>query len=729
MKCSECKVSEDASNNVRDKLMEYLCNTPKPAQFAPLAFREIINREVSGDGSSVYRIVHKNDIEAWQLFLREFRRKDAGKKPEPLDQFVKNLLSPGATCLVPLEPVSNESNLDESDKKRLETLSTLLSPIVCSKHRMPIRDALFDFDGSDKDPKTDCPRALNNDRVAVLDESTYDEYLVGLVAVTGMIQLTGEDATSDEVSCRIQDAHDFRQKTKIDTFHPVFRSSWSDTTNSRSCEIFSLCSENLMGMKFNLMGSCCADQGCNQDFVGWEKSLTKKSQTGAPVRKNATKSVGSGSNDAPIVLDSDAEDGFEDLGKRSFSLRVFEFEAGTDVETAQAAFTRTASSFFSEPRRSRRSRRGRFPDGPVQSEISIEVRMDHNVAALRLAITQGCTDGSTYELKHTLRLFVTKPLEFPSTDIEESKQEFPPFSTKPRAIDLAYNLNSTSLLDICENVLEEKLIPATFNPSVHMVVVRQPDVDVSAQDMSDEMMMEELIDCSNLSSGSKEVGFTTGKSKSTTRTAERGFTGTLLSGAPMPKKDDEGKTHNVEETNAGDSEPATKKPKSEGDASETYVPSVPPTNEQPTCSASGDSDDSGRRETKRDRPTSPTAARSNKTRVSPAKLQRSAKMSGVSVLERLDSHDNSDSDDSILVPAMDYSKSKRRRQCEGDSDHHGLAWTITERLMKLEGVDAEDQSKCFEAAQWAVCKNPSNESEASLVDVAYSKYIADNIKV
>jgi len=230
-----------------------------------------------------------------------------------------------------------------------------------------------------------------------------------------------------------------------------------------------------------------------------------------------------------IDADSDVDDRFDSSSKR-FTLRAFRAKAGTDVHTLQTFLCSPPSNGAPAApgalRRSRRSRRASYPVGPFLGEDSVEnVHLDLNVAALRLMCMEACDE---FEPKHTLRLFITAPEESSFPAFEQTERRFPPFSSKCRAFNLIHDRNTVSLRSFCEDALGER-VPAHFVPSGHLVVVVQSDYDETIYDQADDAIRRRLLETSNCSSDEDAKGGSHGLAKEKQRSAETGFSGTLLS--------------------------------------------------------------------------------------------------------------------------------------------------------------------------------------------------------
>jgi hypothetical protein len=274
--------------------------------------------------------------------------------------------------------------------------------------------------------------------------------------------------------------------------HPSFRHVQSGETG-----VPFVISSDMVSMRFILEGQVCKDPECNSNYCLWLKSR---------------KTPGSAAHE-PIAIDMDG------VPLPGVTLSVFEVEPGTITENfiADKESTATAEEGWMDQiqslRRSTRKRKPRYPKGCILSEQLLNINMQSNLAALRLFMLERCTEGSPFEVSHTIQMLVPH---------EESQNQ------GYRVIDLPLDKSGEKLEDILAEDMKKRFadVPKSFISRI--VITRQ------ALEMVGGMPKDALLDhFMSLSSDVQPV-----RKK---RRVERGFTGTFLSSNPSNHEEEEGK--------------------------------------------------------------------------------------------------------------------------------------------------------------------------------------------
>lgn len=489
-----------------------------------------------------YRLLHKDDILAWQKFLAAFKRKDEKKRTVSPEEVTKAALLPFTTEHSPRCSLLDRADdkLSSSDRKRLELLSTVFRPIVCQAHGRPIHHALF---GDVDDRKDGEPLSLN-ENICILDENSYKDFLAYIVAVAAMLFPSVENMGSNgsTVHAYISEAARFCEEWHLDSVsHPSFAPIRQRTGDKRDMDRFSI-SNDRMSMLFQLEKASCNDEVCCLNYTSWQTAETIKREEAAT--KLLPKSTGVA--DDPRAVDSDPDDG---LTPANFALRVFDVKADSDLDSALASLSTCAGLPSSEEgdenqfvRRSSRKRKSRYPVGVVQEEETIQADLNNNIAVLRLLLHERCTKGTLFELDHSLKLVLhsdPKNGELIALDIDYGKETITPSLAQPspnvQVVDLTFDLSSETMRDLCEGALGEKL-GKSFRPAESIMLIRQAIEDSSATAIPKDALMDHFIGLGNTTSEVSVVGTAASNKAGRTKKArtERGFSGTFLSSTAPP---------------------------------------------------------------------------------------------------------------------------------------------------------------------------------------------------
>lgn len=766
--CHECEAVSNVEEFLRERVKTVITASRVSKSSGPYHAQRLVNDELHGGSKAEsYRIVHEDDIGSWQALLAGYAAYEQKKTAEPVEAYVKEVLRASTeSSLLPLL-LANAGMVDQDEDGLLGLLASTIRPIVCTAHGKPISNAVFDTLKTDLAGEPEL-----NGRVAVLDEDRYLAYLAELTAVLGTIvnpdvgALHGDvDRSYDE---EVEEAMDFCRRMKLDVLHPKCTKRLPTQSANGSSESFT-CTSNEAGMRFLLTPFTCKDEECNQLFDLWQESEgRKKWSTKCP----STRSTESATTPV-IIVDSD----IEEIPGDTFSLRVFVAESGASSDAALSGLSQCIGLPMDEPdsgslsvRRSRRKRTSRYPVGAIVGEDTIQFDLQHNIAALRLFLLERCGGEPAYELDHDLKLVVSlATAESPILlDAIIDVDGMVPAPLPPKVIDLSFAMNDKTMRQVCESALGEKIGKSSLGDKIFLL--RVPDKDPTAVDITSDEIMEHLIKASNaLAPDNKRLA--SGKNGNKTTRAERGFSGTLLSSRPNPTGEQQPATKS-EASTASDviESPPTKKPQN---GTGTLLSSRPsPTGEQQPATKSEESstaiDVIESPPTKKPKngtspatnaaaATSVTSAREPRyfngtTPADEAKPAAKPPRSAPAKLMIAHSDDDDSSDDELLKPSPYFTVKRKRAEesasstssskkpspvvaaaktdtasSHGDQatngDDTGMVMALTQLLLNNDIVDKSNEFECYSAAEWAVRENPEEKDSKKLEDLALSKYL------
>ncbi|GKY91746.1 hypothetical protein MPSEU_000146300 [Mayamaea pseudoterrestris] len=515
--CADCRDQSDAERQAKQRLKEIMKFLKKGIEEALVIYTSDPDQITRLDADETYVIMFKSDLTNWKRFAVTVQRCEP-KADESLEQFAKRLLSPQSASWTP------QSLLEchQPDKERVELVFSLFRPILCEQHGSPLYDALF------KENLLNGDLQLRSDLV-LFTEQDYQVFLSYVVAMT--YALMANDCLEDrDANLDMHDAGEFIKRMKLShSIHPVLRPRselQSDVSASRSA----------VSLAEDISAKACCDDDCASAFRNWiflddAATAHKLSETKVSIMQDG---MGTAKDD-PIILDSDGE--HKKGTSRSFTLRVFEAASrsgkGDIVSAVEQCMAWSSETPDNELlRRSTRKRKTRYPIGVITDEDTVQTSLGNNVAALRLCLMERCSNGSIYELNHTVALIfrhppTTSPVAVDTEDCGDLSTSTT-LSGRTELLFLPFDQNVMTLLELCESKLEADVVnnPA-FDPSDYIALLRVSDVDESFSDIDKEALMDLLIDTSNAATKSNSAT----KSKSRNRAAERGFSGTLLSSA------------------------------------------------------------------------------------------------------------------------------------------------------------------------------------------------------
>lgn len=523
--CLECEAKDSEDDNRLRRIKE-LVVCSKDTVLSDVSLKVAL-----ASSHKQYRIVHSGDVDAWKRLTTSVEGRGRGARLASADQAAR-FLAPKVSCARTLLSRDCESEPGLSDQ-RLRALASFLRPIVCESHGMPIETAIFRRQSSGDESRREL-----SDRIVIMEQNVYEEYVSNLVMAALILSPLGESEypANRTLADDSKDAEDFiREFNLLDLLHPTFlaRPASRELARTSSAIVGEFGGNEVL---FDLSPGVCSDPACCSRFADWDNA-----EYGIDTATRA------GVAEA-IIVDSD----IEEVADPTCMLRVFEIKADANAEDeyhnlaqcAGAAITDDTPSiglgFF--PRRSSRRKRKApsYPVGAVMGDVAIQTSLAHNLAALRLTMMEACTD---FELNHSLKFFVLRPDPFDAFVEESNILEYN--STRrilrSRVLDLPFQLNHQTLRNVCEDLLLEKLGP-DFNPSEHLFIVRQSSIDLTSLDTGHDELFQVLIDASNNKDASVSRSGNGQRSGRSSKAPERGFRGTLLTGSARDEssaKDDD----------------------------------------------------------------------------------------------------------------------------------------------------------------------------------------------
>lgn len=624
-------------------------------------------------GTQTFHVIHWSEWKTLKNFGREFSKFNSKSDPEVIRQQVLGcLLKPeDASLHVVQQGNADSSALNEIDRRTVQLVSKLVSPLQCTTHRVPISGIVLDKS------KVSNPH-LSRD-VCLLDSDSYSKYISSLSALARLLILSEEkfdlvNVLDDDGDLQDDDLKELCRKQETNVGHPKLVQK---THLSEGTVIVELAT---MSIPVSFVSELCCDRECLEEF---EKAFPP-----SPKRNGTTKlSSGSTADDAILIDVSPQLVDQSPTSASKFSLAVFEAETTASVDKILEGLTQyTAISTVQEKesselflRRSSRRRKTRIPSGVLIGEETVQADMQSNVAALRLLLMESLREGTPFDPYHRVLLIVS-PVETRAEPgfFEQEKDAV------AKVVELNFGLNESSLMELSENALGGDL--SSLVPKDSLIVVRQAIVEESALAIDKESLMDYLISLSNAG-----VPGSNGK-KRKARVVERGFTGTLLSaGVATSKKarsDDEGNQEM-------------------DDAKQASSPGSNPVESRALAVV--------------DKNSAPSA---NKDTDSSEELLSPKKNSDPPVLsDEVLVHDDNDDDDATEKEGGDILQEKDVTFADQTAEMY-LMECVRDRLKTNPSVDSTNCSKAiFEASCWVCTRHPSEKNVERLAEVAYAKYL------
>eukprot|EP00980_Cylindrotheca_fusiformis_P000669 scaffold160_cov136-Cylindrotheca_fusiformis.AAC.16 len=665
------------------------------------------------------RLVHQLDIEAWRRAAKSLA------KPQNIKAETCNELKAHVENIA---FSSYHSVVLEFERQPVEKVVTSLRPLICRAHKLVIETAVFKGRGN-ADPVEGHFLA---DCIAVLSDDEYQAYISSLAELLPILYPDSKDREVGSIGSPVlvdtekSLQRDIRRIT--DSYHPKIKHV---DNGHRSDDILAFALGG-SSKEFLLSPGVCHCETCNKEFAPLliksgpdideriESISVDSLDSNIAVQKKGPM-IGSISTN-PILVESDIEDG--DTNQRNrFTLRVFQVKDTASIDEALKSLEEASALSPMEKeegrmtsivnnrkdssdqlekmsatipflRRSSRKRKSRYPFGCLLSESSINVGLHHNVAALRLLMYEKC-EVSLSANKLTL--------------VQSSNEK------AHCTLDVKSEWNSRSLEELMDDMNKGHENGFKINPDPSGILLLFQQEDKGKMRPVNETVLDSLLQVANLESQNSEKDGKVGKKRK--RSSERGFQGTLLHSS--------GTSSNIQVGNSSIPE-TVRREKSDVSAISDE--------EKDTASASCERDDISRQKPQVVRndglsydhhalpPPSPFAREVTREKKPIANCESKGKSYGISRTPDVgDDHAYVDLDDHNEKSCEIEENISDQLQEENISDQ--LQEDLVAGLLKLLG-EAADQSKCWDAAEWALKTNPQEKNKEKLLDKAVGKYFA-----
>ena len=539
--CRICTRRKNSASAKREKLLELLNSLEKITRRKVLTHDSTVEKEVEAEAGflETYRVLHNDDVEAWKKFISRAKRKLSGKETG-LDDETQDSLLPSRKWNISIIQAFRPDADDTIGAASF--LSKVIRPIICTKHNLPIAAALFRHF-----PKGSSQRILN-DRLCILKESEYRTMFSTLSTLVCEI-LDSESGTAQlyDVECDSPAGVEWCHPSFVRNEGCNSRSDPSHlfAIQSKKMSMYfrlesCVCDDETCNESFS--------KWRNAEDAAWTEPKSDSDNVSA---RDSTQALGSAASD-PIPVDSDDNAGTSDRSTL-FSAKVFEAKKGASVDSILNGLSVSPepspkdTSLQRFLRRSTRQRKTRYPSGVILAEDSINIDLKSNIAALRLLLLEQISNGETFELSHTLRLVVRLPVDdqFSASSaspvvVDVSQPAALTATSSSNVIDLPLDKSAVILEDVLRSSLDsEKEMNLR---SLDVVIVRQSEEDPNAKDIPKDAMMDYMIGLSNTA----EIEDSRPQKRRKTR-VERGFTGTFLAS----RSESENDTDKVEKDSNG----------------------------------------------------------------------------------------------------------------------------------------------------------------------------------
>lgn len=680
--CDQC----EGSNRERDLLEDWASFATSGLSLEMLEGRrkheQILPASNIGSSEDFY-IVHRNDIVKLRQAIKLVMR-NPQKEVDLLKAEVRQAMF--------------DQRLDDTmSGDQAQRIVATWSPVrlLCSTHRLVLNPTVFSRNRLDEGGST-CARWRFNDTVTLLPGGEYRHYVQVIHKLFDLL-VPQSTATSPE-DLQTDSIVDAIVASLCATCHPRASSSLEyPPVESESCDSASslTCSIGSASVGIRLSPAMCANQQCNFDCI---ECLEIEQRTQNAANVNGTKDKGKISMPGTrtvIAVDDDVQI-IEIAAQPStradqLSIRVLEVTNDANLDDVVTSLLKSNSQLGeSSVRRSGRKRKQRFALGPVKGDEVLNVRQDHNMAAVRLHIFE---KDQTFVLDQPLHLLIptvvgeskhigealARKEEEIVVDVDQPAAGQGDESRVGSTVAIPFDFNEKSIYDVVKNAVEDKHLSSEQLGEflAELVFIRRAPKTVlhnrknSKGNTQDEdqttVLMDSLLQVANLTDENDSKA-NNGKKKSSRR-VERGFTGTFLHTAstqPVEEPDTLEKA-----SNAG------------GDLEKVRSPEKPPQCVVIGCRKAEDGDAKRVRD------------------VTEAPKDRTTSVQ-------------------TIPTAVSTSPSIK-------NDRHGIVLDALVKAVTSDGIDDADQaetaSKILAAVSWSIDQNPASAGIRDLTDAAYAKYL------
>jgi hypothetical protein len=639
-KCDECKGSSKETQYLESWATQVTSGMPLSVLTGRRKNGKVVRMSRLG-ANEVFRLVHGKDIKRLWDAIKLARSADSNDPTSIKQDLVDKLFL-------------DSSEVAETDFPEVVVKSWSPVSLLCSEHCLVLSPLILSKKSSSSSEIGGQCWEFNDD-VVLLPSGEYRHLVLVTLKMYGLLFTSGPEAM-------IQDPPDSDVDILVDylkAFHPYAQFQQSCLPSDSAGGSWSLlsCFLGTSIVTTKVMPELCADQSCN---------LACLDDLASGRSRKCEISSGSGlslSHDDNVRLIDLCDPSVEDSEIELVSLRVLEIEQEAHMDKVIESLVKQTEEEYKSVRRSGRKRKQRYRVGPVVGEITVKIRREHNVAAVRLHIYESDSDCK-----------LDQPLTFLllGSDIAKLVES----NTEARNIEMVvpFDWNNRVVAEVIADVTEElELDQATLNGLLEkMIIIRRSNrpalskrKSVEAEDNSlpTELLVDSLLQIANLDD---EKRHTTDSDKNNCRKIERGFAGTFLHGA-------------VQNPSEGKPLPSERVPSPQESAHEQKENGF----KDNDVLSIEDSEDEG--------------------------------SASVSFFGSSSSKKEGCNPDNALE--------KSEGIC-GNSKHglvlEGLVKVVAQSLGKAETLD---DSKCLEAVTWACNVNSANTAVTVLTDSAYAKYL------
>ena len=519
--CMLCNDEEISKNCLKRNLDDFAkrCQTSQQNKVLPLDNSAL--QTLSADMTRFY-LVSADDFDAWNKALKVLSRNNKGKGDQTYKQLVESvLLRRSLENHQQFSWVDTNNCGSNGDRKILEQFSLFFRSTFCDVHGLHVCDALFrNFDST----QGEGPLALR-DNIYMVPEEEYHQFLSHVGAASVMLCRSENESNWTELSVdeMISQGRKFLERTKV-AIHNYCVAAPNVPDDSAIDRFF------VNNKLFQLSEQSCKNEICRQAYKSQEPTDCREAQ-----EVSGSVRCGGFIDD---TIDCDVEIKAGQAGPSTpptLSLTVLDVRSNAELssvltmlESVNGLSNRDAQEidpFF--VRRSSRKRTSRYTCGDVLDEETLEIHIDNNVAALRLALMERCTKGTEFELNHNLKLVFL--MRFKTDDKENNIASISLVDSEPlfKMIDLPFSSNTKTIRDIFDEGFG-----GPFDLSLATFLIRQASTEPSTEKIPRDELLDTLLSLANTPTCAKADGAKPRKSRT-----EKGFSGTFLSQVAIATKE------------------------------------------------------------------------------------------------------------------------------------------------------------------------------------------------
>jgi len=476
--CRECQKEKEIKENLTDRLVGWFDRSLTRDSYAlkqffqkpkrDRAFDKITSgNEMKGEASlSVYleddhAFVARSDLALWRKLMQAAERLKQKKKEDP-----RQVLEQMTTLL-------RDRDEEWTRYAKAPLQDGFFRPLKCRRHGMTAAI----FDGVD-----DAESVRLSNKIKLVEMVEYDALVASIADIIKLLSSFKENPTADDGCINLVASPPMGEAEEPKHLQPPILRVPRDSDDEMEVDDYlkydtiRLQPPTGPPVSFQLLPQQCADADCCREWRECQNPDDEvQSLYGSPQKE-------------VVVIDDDTE---EQNG--TFKLRVFEVEVGADHDQTMSSLMELkcipslvaeaeASDGFG-PRRSTRRRKPAFPVGVILSEDKVDIRLDHNLAALRVLIYQGCGDISS---KLTL-VFCPKDSSTDNTppdgDETSASKSYQP--TEPRIWEIPCNfkaeVNEQLLKDFYVKHTDDSELKRLEDPATSFILLRQKIEDSDAE--------------------------------------------------------------------------------------------------------------------------------------------------------------------------------------------------------------------------------------------------------